>query len=398
LQLLAGRSSVARDVAGVDPATRTFHADVGATATGIAKQLTGNAERAVELLAANPGHQERDWTWRIPPGWLVYDRADTAGITTQRKYVVQNGDFPMKIADRLGAKGSHPAWWRELKDANPDKPTVDGGANWKGPNGSGGLAPNVPSVIPGAPSLPFPLPNMPSSFPTVPGAPSFPMPGFPGVPSTNATQDAGVILQSQGMLAYFAQTHPGIISPPDFGKQAADFTGMTSPRSMQALQSFQLWWDAGNPMNAVRVDGVLDDPTYRALYSSTAGQIQRPMQQGPMLPPNAPQIPIPNGDILPANVPTMPATPIAPMSSTGPASPIPGMNQPQGPIGTQVPGLPPGWTWTTPDGPFGVPWQAPPTPAPRAQPAATASSDSSSSGGGGGIALAGLAAAALALL
>jgi hypothetical protein len=432
LQLLAGKSSSARDVAGVNPATRTYHAEPGETATGIAKQLTGNAERALDLLACNPGHRASDCVWRIPPGWLVYDRADDTGaIATQRKYTVLSGDFPMRIADKLGAKATHPLWWKELKAANPDKAMNDDGTNWAGlfageeigipdswpaspltaPNGGLGGQASPTSPIPGVPGGIPSIPGLPPGIPGIPGLPNVPNgPTFPNVPSSfppaNGTQDAGVMLQAQGMLAYFATQHP--CNPADFGKSVSDFTGTQTPRTAQAIQSFQVFWNQSNPMQPVRMDGTLDDATYKGLYMMTAAQMQKPIPSSPIpalppsipsipqLPPSLPQLPIPSAPNTPAVFPQGQGE-TGPIGPAGVPSSVPGMpNQPGGPIGTQVPGLPPGWTWQQPQGPFGMPWQAPTPGAPPQQ----ASNDAPSSSGSSTSALVpmGLAAAALALL
>ncbi|HRI68062.1 MAG TPA: LysM domain-containing protein, partial [Polyangium sp.] len=127
LKLLAGLGSKARDVSGVDPKRGVYHAEPGETPTGIAKRLTGRAERVNELFAANPGNPGP--IWHIPPGWLAYE-SDTGAIMAMRRYTVVQNDTPYKIAQKHGAFSTRAKWWTELKQANPDKPTKDGGANW----------------------------------------------------------------------------------------------------------------------------------------------------------------------------------------------------------------------------------------------------------------------------
>jgi hypothetical protein len=159
--------------------------------------------------------------------------------------------------------------------------------------------------------------------------------------------DPGVMLQSQGMLRFFSVQHPGACNPQDFGATAIDYTGTSTPRTVQAIQSFQLWWNQTHGSTPLRTDGTLDDATYKALYSTTVAT----------LPPPVPSAPGEQPKPLPQNT-----TPIPVPQNTGPFPPPsqPGVSPPsQGQSGQQVPGLPPGWTWTEPTGPYGLPWQAP---------------------------------------
>jgi LysM domain len=328
LRLLSGLGSKARDVAGVDPKRGLYHAEPGETPNGIAKRLTGRSDRVNELFAANPGNTGP--IWYIPPGWLAYE-PDTGAITTARRYTVVQNDTPYKIAQKFGAFSTRSKWWTELKQANPDKPTKEGGANWKSLYAGEEIglpevwflgnappspvpvppAPVPPSPVPVPPSpIPFPVP-IPSSFPVpIPSSfpvpiPSFPMPpsgpGLPG-PTQAGTQDPGVYLQAQALLALWARQNPSSCLPSDYGANPTDFTGTATPRTTMALASFQAWWNRSRSSSPLRADGVLDEATYRALYSVTAAQI-------PTSPPVPNPQPVPTPQPAPNPFPQFPQFP-----------------------------------------------------------------------------------------
>jgi hypothetical protein len=407
LKLMAGTGGAqARDVSGVDPASRTYHAEPGETPTGITKKLTGSADRIPDLLASNPDHAKDEPIWRIPPGWLLFDHSsDTGALSTQRKYIVQGGDTPFGIAEKLGAKATHPKWWSELKAANPSKKTADNGGNWQSlwPGEEIGIPDSWPPhalavpasgfPVPGGSPPPgsFPVPNSPPPGAPYPGAPNAnPLPGWPPAlpmgPAANSTMDPGVMLQSQGMLRFFSVQHPGACNPQDFGATAIDYTGTSTPRTVQAIQSFQLWWNQTHGSTPLRTDGTLDDATYKALYSTTVAT----------LPPPVPSAPGEQPKPLPQNT-----TPIPVPQNTGPFPPPsqPGVSPPsQGQSGQQVPGLPPGWTWTDPTGPYGLPWQAPSFPSPTSPGPTSPSADTKESSSSGSLLPLGLLAAAAAFV
>ncbi|MEZ4313947.1 MAG: hypothetical protein R3F14_38485 [Polyangiaceae bacterium] len=307
LRLMSGRGSTVRDTAGIDAAARAYIAIPGETAAGIAKKLTGREERAADLLAANPGRREGE-PWRIPPGWMHFvttdtgeidDTQDTAG--TSRFYIVQSGDTPVGVATKSGAKAARPQWWSELKAANPQIPTKDNGQNFEKFYAGQQLWipepwPTSALFLPASPAQPAPaLPQTPGfpGLPAIPGLSVPQIPGFPGLPNTaptspstpggtipgtapNTTVDPGVPLQAQGLLAYWARSNPGSVNPPDYGMSPADYTGTTSARFVSALASFQQWYNARNPASPLRVDGTLDEPTYKALHASTVAALPQP--------------------------------------------------------------------------------------------------------------------------
>lgn len=378
LKLLAGLGSKARDVSGVDPKRGVYHAEPGETPNGIAKRLTGRAERVNELYAANPGNAGP--LWYIPPGWLAYE-PDTGAIMTARRYTVLQNDTPYKIAQKHGAFSTRPKWWTELKQANPDKPVKDGGANWKSLYAGEeiglpdawfvGATPPAPAPTPApapvpVPSWPLPSPSFPVPIPSAPipspfpvPIPSFPMPspgpGLPG-PTQAGTQDPGVYLQAQALLALWAKQNSSACIPADYGANPTDFTGTATPRTTMALASFQAWWNRSRSSSPLRADGVLDEATYRALYSVTAAQIPS------TIPAPTPPAPAPNP------LPQLPPW-LAGMlgGATPPATPTP-----QTP---QIPQVPP-WFIPTNSTQNVPPWAVPsfpalpsaPTPAPTPEP------------------------------
>lgn len=289
LRLLSGRGSTVRDTAGIDPGARAYIPLAGETAAGIAKKLTGREERAADLLAANPARREGE-PWRIPPGWMYFvatdtgepgERStDTAG--TSRVYIVQAGDTPVGVAQKSGAKG-RARWWAELKAANPQIPTKDNGQNFE--RFFAGQQLWIPEEWPASPLFqpaggalpPLNVPQTPG-FPGLPAIPGLPVPGpsMPGTTPPNTTVDPGVPLQAQAMLALWARTNPAAVTPADYGSTAADFTSTTSSRFTSALASFQQWHNARNPASPLRTDGVMDEPTYKALHASVLAGVPVP--------------------------------------------------------------------------------------------------------------------------
>lgn len=256
IRLLSGEVSVARDVAGVNPTTGTYHALPGETPHGITKKLTGQVERTQELLAANPGKAETAGEWNIPPGWLQYTR-ETGAVTihTARKYIVVINDTPIGIAKKMGAFDNRPQWWSELKAANPHKPTQSGTGNWVS------LYPNEEIGIPDAwPQNSYTIPINPQ--PTQPETP-----GLPG-PGKTTTVDPGVVPHAQALLAKWALHHPNDCTPSDFGRNPADLLTGVTPRMTQALSSFQVWWNKNHPTQTISTNGELDTPTYHALIEA----------------------------------------------------------------------------------------------------------------------------------
>ncbi|TKC94583.1 LysM peptidoglycan-binding domain-containing protein [Polyangium fumosum] len=318
LRLLAGRSSVARDVAGVDPASGVYHAAPGETAYGIAKKLTGSPDRVAELVAANPGNQGP--VWQLPPGWLMFERDTAAPVTTARRYTVLQNDTPYGIAKKLGALPSRPKWWSELKAANPHKPTKDNGGNWE--SLYAGEEIGIPDEWAASGSIPNGTPPAPPS-PIPSTGPGLPAPGQTG------TMDPGIYLQAQALLALWAKQNPGACVPADFGLNPTDFTGTATPRTSMALASFQAWWNKARPSSPLRADGVLDELTYRALFTVTAAQVPTPTPAPTPTPtlPGLPQLPDWLGKVLGGSAPIPPANLPQPAPIPTPQIPVPQLPQ-----------------------------------------------------------------------
>jgi hypothetical protein len=139
----------------------------------------------------------------------------------------------------------------------------------------------------GAPS-PAPYLGL-QAFPPLPEHGAYPSPTAPpGTTPAAATVDPGTILRVQGLLVAFRHAHPTEVTPANFGDGlpvSQDCLGVLTPRTQQALSSFQTWSNRQGryPMDerrGLRTDGVLDPDTIAALDSFSAqalgGVAQRP--------------------------------------------------------------------------------------------------------------------------
>ncbi|MDI1451866.1 hypothetical protein [Polyangium sp. 6x1] len=218
--------------------------------------------------------------WNIPPGWLHYAGDTGANLVTARKYVVIKDDWPQKIATKLGACPARVKWWSELKAANPHKPTQSGSGNWA--SLFAGEEIGIPDVWPEHP-LAVPI----NAAPTQPSTP-----GVPG-PGKTTTLDPSVVPHTQALLANWAMRNPSDRNPSDFGRDPVDLVSGFTPRTTQALASFQTWWNKKQPTRPLPTTGELDQATYNALieennasntpvpWFETAPQQQTtPQQQG----------------------------------------------------------------------------------------------------------------------
>ncbi|MDI1437092.1 hypothetical protein [Polyangium sorediatum] len=242
----------AREVSGVNATRGMYHALPGETPHGITKKLTGQTERTQELLAANPGKPESDPVWNIPPGWLHYAGDTGATLVTARKYVVLKDDWPQKIATKLGACPARVKWWSELKAANPHKPTQSGSGNWV--SLFAGEEIGIPDVWPEHP-LAVPI-NATPAQPSTPGVPA---------PGKTTTLDPSVVPHTQALLASWTLRNPSDCNPSDFGRNPMDLVSGFTPRTTQALASFQTWWNKKQPTRPLPTTGELDQATYSAL-------------------------------------------------------------------------------------------------------------------------------------
>jgi hypothetical protein len=244
----------------------------GETPHGITKKLTGQVERTQELLAANPGKTNTAKEWNIPPGWLQYAKETGAPtFITARKYTVLLNDTPIGIAKKMNAFVNRPQWWSELKAANPHKPTQSGTGNWVS------LYPNEEIGIPDAwpeTSLAVPVAEL-----SVPGNQTEP-PGLPA-PGKTTTLDPGVVPHAQALLVKWAFQNPNDCNPSDYGRNPMDLLGGITPRTTQALSSFQTWWNKKQPTRPLNSAGELDTETYHALVEAdNASNAPAQQQQG----------------------------------------------------------------------------------------------------------------------
>ena len=239
----------------------------------------------------------------IPDAWVSMDTGEEddsdAGALRQnltlRTYAVVAGDGMQRIAQKLGA-ASTGNWFGELRDANPHKKMA---VNAKGKQLAWeslypGEIINIPDAWPDTPQLrpapggvptQAPYPGL-SQFPAFPGG-AVPSPTAPpGTVPAAATVDPGTMLRVQAILIAFRQVHPEAIVPKDFGTGmpfSPDATGVLTPRTQQALASFQRWSNA-MAGSRLRSDGILDPDTIAALDSFSAQAIGGLAQRPPVVP------------------------------------------------------------------------------------------------------------------
>ena len=106
-------------------------------------------------------------------------------------------------------------------------------------------------------------------------------------------------LVARGEQVVGMDLNPGAATPADYGS-VADLTGTTTTRFISALASYQKWHNARTPASTVRTDGVLDQPTYQALFADTAA---------PMIPPGPGAVPWPKPAPQPQTVAPPPPAP-----------------------------------------------------------------------------------------
>ena len=295
----------------------------------IAKRL-GVASRPhwlSELLACNP-HKPVDSglgnfyrldvgeVINLPDAWKASadtsgdDEEDEAGALTTRQnltqttYLVLAGDTMVGIATKFGAT-SRP-WFRELRDANPQKPVAidpvtKKQTGWQILNP--GEIVNIPDAwvahdhpearpAPGGVVSPSPMPGL-DQFPPVPGLDATPASTAPiGFIPAGATIDPGTLQRVLAILTAWGRAHPNDIRPRGFGSAgndnlSRDLLGVPTKRMQEALQSFARWSN-GTTGSHLREDGLLDPDTLKALASFSAQTLGQ-MPAGP------PVVPIPGG-------------------------------------------------------------------------------------------------------
>lgn len=277
--------------------------------------------------------------------------AQQAGALTAdgAHYVVESGDYPGKIAQKLTGTASR---YTELFAANPQKPLVKTsyGQNFK-TLGTGETL-----------NLPASWVKTPAPAPSQSGPAPAPIP-IP-VPSSVPT-GADSIMQVQGMLGVWNNRTAQAI-PSDYGTKLTDFDGQASNvRYGEALDSFRVWWNGNrDPKPPLPLTGPLDDATYAALYQWTAEQ---------------------TAQVSPGNTINLPGMTVPGGSSPAPGAPAGSSSQPNGG----------GITLNLPQ-PGNIPAAAPAAPAavPPGAPGSGATSSTKKSDGAG-VLVAALAAAAM---
>lgn len=303
--------------------------------------------------------------------------ANARGLdSTGTRYIVEAGDWPNKIAGKLG----HMNGGQTLILANPQKTTtrdaktgllnfksLSAGESLRLPSGWGTAAPTTTTTTTTTPTV-TPLGTTPMVTPTVtPTSTSKPAP-------TSSVGVSGV----QGMLAVWASTDgAGAAVPKDFGTGVNDFDGTNNTRYGLCLDSFRVWSN-GARGTRLPLSGPLDDATYDALYQwATEYVAKHPTTSGGTGAPATPAPGTSSGAGMP--VPKPPA----------PGSPGSGIQTTPGTAGTKTgtPAITGDYSWR---GAVGSPNATPgATPGAGAAPAST---------GGSGTAIALAAAAALAFL
>jgi hypothetical protein len=237
-------------------------------------------------------------------GWL--DDSDAGAPRenlTTRTYSVVAGDGMQRIAQKLGA-ASRARWFGELRDANPHKKMLldDKGRQLRWVSLDPGEIINIPDAWPDTPQLrpppggtPTPAPHQGlQQYPTFQGG-AVPSPTAPpGTVPAAASVDPGLNLRVQGLLAAFGRLYPEAIVPRDFGtgtRFSPDALSVLTPRTQQALASFQRWTNATTG-SRLRTDGVLDPDTIAALDSFSA-QVLGGLEQRPAPTPAAGATPTP---------------------------------------------------------------------------------------------------------
>lgn len=196
----------------------------------------------------------KKWHPNAPLNALTHGTGDTAGLDeTGTKYIVEKGDFPFKIAQKLTGNGNR---WVELKPLNKDKkPDITKNvwvgevlnipASWQKPVTRSAPAPQTPAVAV------QPSPEAPAVVVT-------PAPVISVVPGT---------LQAKSILVAWSKTD-GVnqAGVPDYGSTAADLSTDFGSRDSLELMAFQNW-DNKTANAGLVVDGKLGPKSLAALQN-----------------------------------------------------------------------------------------------------------------------------------
>jgi len=272
-----------------------------------------------------------------PRSALVVTRGRDTGALTDGGtiYVVENGDFPARIAKKLTGKDTN---WPQLIAANPQKKTKSTNIGKVFVSLFAGERLNVPKtwIVASAPAI---VPGVPAS----PAAPSIAVPtSLPPAVDANNENLAGVI-QAKALLATWNKTDGSQeAGPTDYGTRPEDMSTTFGPRDRLVALAFERW-DNRVRGTKLQTDGEMSAELGAALRNWVETRVT---------------VPVP----LPVQLPTVPpivasSTPAAPSSS----APAPSLPFPALPAASPTPSAPSG----TPASPF-------PAPAAASTPAAAA--------------------------
>lgn len=239
--------------------------------TKIAQAVTGSTSKWKELVAENVNGQGAQKTKAADGNFSTLYPGDVltlpASWNLQSAAKMATGSLPITVF-----QANTPGFPGPAGPAGPAGPFVLPG-NFGGLFGGGGdpLGPGgVPSFpgsnTPGTP-VPIPVPGHPSTIPgATPGTPA--PPGALPTPGGSDLLAPGVYLQACVMLAAW-RAKGGPCQPTDFGATPSDLTPTATPRSVQAIASYQ----RSRTSEGLRTDGVLDDATYQSLVRMTGGTL-----------------------------------------------------------------------------------------------------------------------------
>lgn len=182
--------------------------------------------------------------------------SDTAGLDqTGTKYVVEKGDYPVKIAQKLTGNQNR---YRELIQANPQKKLATSG-QFKGSFATlnAGEILNLPASWQRPISEP-----VRTAPPTSVSTPS--VKAEAGAP----TDISASVLQGKAILAAWGQTDgANQAGVSDYGGQILDMSTTIGPRDALQIQSFQNWYNNQASNSKISQTGSLDASTLAALQS-----------------------------------------------------------------------------------------------------------------------------------
>lgn len=263
------------------------------------------------------------WARFAPARALSFGTRDTAGLDESgTKYIVEKGDSPWAIAQKLTGNGNR---WKELLPVNTDKkPSVDKNV-WVGE------VLNLPSSWQKPVAAPAPSPG--------PAVSSQPLPTAPSAPSNSPAPQISVapgVLQAKSILVAWGKTdgvnQAGVT---DYGERVEDMSTEFGPRDSLQLQSFQNWNNKSAANTKLDVDGKLGPKSLAALQSWAEERAKASIPAPVTV--TVPEIVIAEPAPVPTPVvsaPSLPAPPTVTVALPAPSpapSPVPAVATPQQP-------------------------------------------------------------------